>query len=131
MTSIKKIKEELKGVNRYEVVIYGSFVRKNSTSKSDIDVAVISREKDRGKNRKLWYELLSKAPYPYELKIFELLSLPIQIEIINNYKVIFGDSLEISEYFYNFRRLWKDTEKRYCENQFHSVKEKMSILQRN
>ena len=55
---------------------------------------------------------------------------PVKIEIINNYKVIFGNQLEISEYFYHFRKLWKDMEKRYRENQFASIKEKRQLLRK-
>ncbi|HDH44732.1 MAG TPA: nucleotidyltransferase domain-containing protein, partial [Thermococcus sp.] len=54
----------------------------------------------------------------------------IKIEIIRDYKVICGDELEISEYFYHFRKLWKDMEKRIKENQFSGVKEKVSLRRR-
>ena len=130
MTSIKKIKNKLKALDNYEVVVFGSLISGKHTKRSDIDIAVITRLKSRGKNKEIWYNLLNKVLSGYDLKVFELLPLPMQISISDNHKVIFGDSLEISEYFYHFRKLWRDVEKRYNENQFTSLKEKKEALQR-
>ena len=130
MTSIKKIKNNLKGLNNYEVVIFGSLINRKYTKRSDIDSAVITRIKNREKNKEIWFNLLNKVTSGYDLKVFELLPLPMQISIADGHIVIFGDSLEISEYFYHFRKLWKDVEKRYKENQFASIKEKKEALQR-
>ncbi|MEM2985143.1 MAG: hypothetical protein QXL24_07970, partial [Candidatus Jordarchaeaceae archaeon] len=47
-----------------------------------------------------------------------------------NYVVVFGDPLEISEYFYYYRRLWKDVEQRYKDNQFTSYKEVLQGIKR-
>ena len=38
------------------------------------------------------------------IRIFELLPLQIKISVIENCRVVFGDKLDISEYFYNFRK---------------------------
>ena len=130
MVSSKKIIEDLKALSSYEVVLFGSFAKNESTLKSDIDVAVITKIKDKKKNKRIWYRLLGKIHHKYDIKVFEILPLPIQIEIINNYRVVFGNPLSISEYFYHFRKLWKDVEKRYKENQFSSIKEKKEALQR-
>jgi predicted nucleotidyltransferase len=62
------------------------------------------------------------------MKIFELLPLYIQIEIISNSIVVSGDELELSEYFYKFRKKWKDMKFRYESNQFQSIEEKMQSL---
>ncbi len=51
----------------------------------------------------------------------------IQIEIIKNHRMIYDDKLELSEYFYRFRKLWKDMEHRVKENQFKSIKEKVKL----
>ena len=129
MPSLKKIKEDLKALKQYDVVLFGSIASKQATPRSDIDIAVLSKTSDREKNKDLWYNLLEKVPTSYDFKVFELLPLPIQINIANNNKVIFGDPLEISEYFYYFRKLWKDTEKRYIDNQFSNFREKQKTLQ--
>ena len=130
MILTKKIKDELKALKDYEVVIFGSLVNGKYTKRSDIDVAVITRIKSREKNKEIWYNLLDKVSSSYDLKVFELLPLPMQISIADSHKVIFGDSIDISEYFYHFRKLWKDVEKRYMENQFTSIKEKKEALQK-
>jgi hypothetical protein len=41
-----------------------------------------------------------------------LLPLYIKIEIIQNHLLIFGNPYELGEYFYLFRKLWKDQEHR-------------------
>ncbi|MDK2988166.1 MAG: uncharacterized protein PWQ47_1304, partial [Methanothermococcus sp.] len=72
---------------------------------------------------------LRKLGGKYDLKIFEELPLYIQINIIKNFKgnVIYGDELELSEYFYKFRKLWRDMEHRIKENTFSSVREKILL----
>ena len=106
------------------VVLYGSYAKGTQTKRSDIDVCLI-------KPKKGTYErVLEKLGGKYDVKIFEDLPLYLKIEIIKNYKVIHGNELEISEYFYHFRKLWKDMEKRIKENQFSSVKEKVSLRRR-
>lgn len=128
MTNVKKIEAHLKLLKPYEVVLFGSVVKKETTIRSDIDVAVISRLHDKKQNMDLWYALLGKVPDGYDLKVFELLPLPMQIEIANNYKVMYGNSIQISEYFYHFRKLWKDVERRYRQNQFSGIRERKEAL---
>ena len=72
-----------------------------------------------------------KIPSIYHLNIFELLHLNVKADIMDNHIVIFGDRLEISEYFYHFRKLWNDQKHRYYDNQFSSFKEKMKALSSN
>ena len=73
-------------------------------------------------------ELLGKLPLKYEIRIFELLPIHIQISIIENFKVIFGDLLEISEYFYQFRKKWDDCKDKILSNQFVSYKERVFLI---
>jgi len=42
---------------------------------------------------------------------------------MKNYKVLFGDEVEISEYFYFYRKLWADSKHRIFDNQFKNLKE--------
>ncbi len=126
---LRKVKEDLSFCKEYWVVLFGSHV--NGTfiqSRSDIDVAIITRNRNRPQNFKTWCEILGEIPPLYDLKVFELLPLIIQIEIIKNYNVIFGDPLEISEYFYRFRTIWKDEAIRFKNNQFHSIREKLEAI---
>jgi len=66
----------------------------------------------------------------YDIKIFELLPLFIQIEVIENYQVLFGDKLDISEYFYHYRKIWEDMANRIESNRFTSVSEKMYLIEK-
>lgn len=124
-----QIREELKFLKeKYEVVAYGSYVEGGMRPNSDIDIAVISHQTNKELNIKLQEELLGKLPLKYEVRIFELLPIHIQISIIENYRVVFGDLLEISEYFYHFRKKWDDCKYRILMNQFLSYKERVSLI---
>lgn len=128
--NLKKIKTDLKPLQKFgDVVIFGSYATGDATPRSDIDAAVVTGKRDREKNKEIWWDLLGKAnPAKYDIKVFELLPLPVQMSIIENYVVVYGNRLDLSEYFYFYRKLWKDVEPRYKENQFKSVKEKIKAL---
>lgn len=112
----------------YEIILFGSAVEGAMRPKSDIDIAVLSRNQNQKSNIDLQKELLGKFPLKFDLRVFELLPIYIQISIIQNYKVIFGDPLEISEYFYNFRKKWDDCKHRILSNQFSSYHERLSLF---
>lgn len=130
LKDLNKIKEELSGLKKYDAVIYGSYAKGRSGPKSDIDIAIISRKTSYAENIRLWKNLLGKIPENYDLKVFELLPLEIKISVIKNYIVLFGDRLDISEYFYHFRKLWNDTKFRFWANQFSSFKEKINLMRK-
>ncbi|MFX1572834.1 MAG: nucleotidyltransferase family protein [Promethearchaeota archaeon] len=126
---VKQIREDLHFLrDKHEVVIYGSRVEGGVRPKSDIDIAIISYETEKEQNIALQKELLGIFPLKYDIRIFELLPIYIQISIIENYKVIFGDPLEISEYFYSFRKKWDDCKYRILSNQFSSYRERLSLI---
>jgi len=128
--SMLKIKKNLDFCSNYWTVLYGSFVKGNFIlNRSDVDVAIITKVKYKESNSKLWLSLLEKITPSYDIKIFELLPLFLKIEIIESYYVLFGDPLEISEYFYNYRSIWKEMVGRYKSNQFISIQEKISLLE--
>ena len=127
--SLNEIKNDLDYLNDYWTIVYGSYItEKFIPNRSDIDIAVITRQKEELTNKKIWIKLLKHTKIEYDLKIFELLPLYIKMNIINDYTVLFGDPLEISEYFYFFRKIWKDIEPRIQANQFKNVKEKINSL---
>ncbi len=130
MKNLQEIKKDLSLLNDYEVVLFGSYASGKADIRSDIDIAIITREKDRKKAMELWNKVLGKAPENYDIKIFELLPLHIKASLFQNYKVVFGNRLDISEYFYEFRKLWNDMKYRFKENQFRSAKEKIMALER-
>jgi len=41
--------------------------------------------------------------------------------------VLFGDDLDISEYFYKYRKRWEDVKNRIFSNQFKDFRERMRI----
>jgi predicted nucleotidyltransferase len=111
------------------VVIYGSYLTNDFIpSRSDIDIAVITQKKNEEINLEIWNSLLGKTPSVYDIRIFELLPLYIKMEIINHHLVLFGDPLEISEYFYYYRKIWKDMEHRIRNNQFENIKKKIKLM---
>ena len=128
--SLSQIKQELAFLQPYGVVLYGSYASGKATSRSDIDIAVITQKRGREENLKIWRSLLGKTVPPYDIKVFELLPLEIQISIADTCKVVFGNAGDIFEYFYRFRRAWKDVRPRFLENQFRSFKEKAALLRR-
>ncbi len=113
----------------YEVVVFGSYASKTANNRSDIDIAVITRTNDRSRCIKIWKGLLGRAPPVYDIRIFELLPLQIKISVIANYEVIFGNRLDLSEYFYIFRKIWQDTKHRIEENRFGSAKEQIEAIE--
>ena len=114
----------------HDVVLFGSAVEGGMRSTSDIDIAVLSRNQSNEKNLTLQGELLGKFPLKFDVRVFELFPIYIQISIIQHYEVIFGDPLEISEYFYEFRKKWDDCKYRILSNQFSSYKERLSLMNR-
>ena len=125
------IKNDLRFLADYDVVIFGSYVKKNTNQRSDIDVAVITKNSDRDDNIATWSELIGKAPEIYDIKIFELLPIQIKASVMDNYEVAYGNMVDISEYFYGFRKMWNDVRHRIEENQFKSAREKIALIEQH
>ncbi len=127
--SLNKLKEDLVFYKGYWTILFGSALSQDFIpERSDIDIAIITQKKDKNANIAIWESILGFIPPNYDIKIFELLPLYIQIDIIKNYLVLFGDSLEISEYFYYYRKIWKDMAIRIDNNQFNSIQEKLERI---
>ena len=126
--SLNQLRKELISLKKYRVVVYGSYTSGDYTARSDIDLAIITKVPSPEQNKKIYVSLLGKTSEKYDLKIFELLPLDIKASLMENYLVLFGDPLEISEYWYHFRKLWDDSKHRYYANQFTSIQEKMAAL---
>lgn len=112
----------------YEVVLFGSFVEGGFRKESDIDVAIITRNSNREELIELYSTLIGIVPPLYDIRVFELLPLKIHQAIIDHYYTLFGDHLEISEYFYYYRKLWDDCKYRMMENQFRHFQEKIDLM---
>ena len=107
------IRDEVNGV-----LLFGSAVKGEQTTRSDIDIALV-----RQKNKRVLLKVFERLGGKYDVKIFEDLPLCIKMAIIKNHQIIFGNEVELSYYFYRFRREWKDMEYRVLSNQFKSVRE--------
>jgi predicted nucleotidyltransferase len=112
---------------KYEVILFGSLVEGGFRPESDIDIGVITRNRNQKYNIELQKNLLGQFPLKFDVRVFELFPIDIQISIIQNYEVLFGDPLEISEYFYEYRKKWDDCKDRILSNQFSSYHERLSL----
>lgn len=126
---IEEIQKDLtKLKTNYDAVLFGSHHSGDSRVDSDIDIAIISKSNDKGQNIKLQKDLIERFGTQYDIRVFELYPIHIQISIIFNYSPIFGDPLEISEYFYQYRKKWDDCKNRVMSNQFDSYHDRLEIL---
>jgi len=130
MKSIEDIKGDLSFAKDYEIIIFGSYAGKTAEKRSDIDIAIITREHDRQKCIEIWKETFGSTPDIYDIKIFELLPLRIKVSAMRKFDVVFGNRLDISEYFYGYRKLWNDVKHRIETNRFSSMREKLIVLKR-
>lgn len=126
--SPEEIREDLRAISDFEAVIFGSYVTREFREGSDINVAVITRTRDRRKNMEIQKKLFSLARPPYDLRVFELLPIKVKASVMNDYIVLFGDELEISEYFYHWRKIWDDM--KYRISYHESLEEKIRAIER-
>ncbi|ADC66001.1 DNA polymerase beta domain protein region [Ferroglobus placidus DSM 10642] len=89
------------------VLIFGSSVKGKGR---DVDVCIVAKDDP----KKILKEVFSKVDASkYDVWIFEELPLYMKIEVIENHEIVFcKDELELYEYFYQFRKLWKDQKRR-------------------
>ena len=125
---IEVIREELALLSKYQAVVYGSFVTGEFRKGSDVDVAVITGIKDVKKNVEIQKSFFGKFNPVYDIRVFELLPIKVKASVFSNYLVLFGDELEISEYFYYWRKLWEDVRHRISYHE--SYIEKMKAIER-
>lgn len=126
--SLEEIRRDLESLSMFEVVIFGSYVTGEFREGSDIDIAVITRLRDQERNLEIQRSLIGKFKPIYDVRVFELLPIKVKASIIENCIVLFGDELEISEYFYHWRKIWEDVKHRI---EYHaSVEEKLKAIER-
>ncbi|MFQ6063488.1 MAG: nucleotidyltransferase domain-containing protein [Methanosarcinales archaeon] len=124
MEIIKKLREDFSQFKKdaFAILLFGSQVKGNSTERSDIDVCIVKPN-----SKDLLAKVYKKVGGKYDVKIFEELPLHIKIDIINNHNIIYGNNLDLSEYFYYFRKLWSFMVPRIKANQFRNFKERMDL----
>ena len=113
MEDFKPFKDKVEGI-----LLFGSSVKNERTQRSDIDICLVEPKSD-----DILFKVFEKVGGKYDVKIFEKLPLTLQIDIIKNHRVIFGDEVELSYYFYGYRKLWKDNKPRIEKNSFEDVED--------
>jgi len=114
---IKQLKKDLSILEKRKdilaVLLFGSrLFPEYVTNRSDIDICVVAPNVKNHFDLQLeLYRLVRNDKY--DIKVFELLPLYLKIEIIKNHEIIFArNKLDLYEYFYFYRKLWKDQEYR-------------------
>ncbi|MHA1616204.1 MAG: nucleotidyltransferase domain-containing protein [Candidatus Njordarchaeales archaeon] len=112
---IREIKKQVRKIfdlqEVHSILIFGSFAKGEISERSDIDICVVApgvKNKEKFTNK-----IAGMLPKNYDVCLFELLPLYMKIEVIKNHIVLYTkDILELYEYFYHYRKLWKDQEHR-------------------
>lgn len=114
MVNTKDIKRDFEFVKSikeaHSVLLFGSYAKGDFHKRSDIDICIVAPSCKAVKSKAiLLSKILKNLKKPYDVRLFEEFPLYIQIEIIKNHKIIFSkDTLELSYYFYKFRKLWQE-----------------------
>jgi predicted nucleotidyltransferase len=113
-TNIKEIKEDFSFLEGriLGVVVFGSFVKKELSEKSDVDICIVSPDVPPSEILREVFRNLDVVRKGYDVKVFEELPLYLKAEVIKHYIVVLGDPGEIAEYFRVFWKIWKDQEHR-------------------
>lgn len=116
-TEIKDIQKDFQFLKDDErilaVLLFGSRASEDSHQRSDTDVCIVAPEQEPKDILMKIFRNLDVHKKEYDVHIFEELPLYIKISIIRNHRTVFSrDKYELSEYFYFYRKLWKDQERR-------------------
>lgn len=92
------------------VLILGSSVDGGIAGSRDVDVCIVAPE---GFDIKEVFRHVDVVGKGYDVWLFEELPLYMKMEVIEKHEVVFcRDIPELYEYFYRFRKLWKDQKRR-------------------
>ncbi len=93
------------------VLLFGSKISGNDTSRSDTDVCIVAPKITEKKEQsqllgKIWQHL---NPDVYDVWLFEELPLYMKMSVISNHIIVAcRDIPALFEYFYPFRKIWAD-----------------------
>ncbi len=122
VNQIQKDFEFIKG-KALGVVLFGSYAKRRETKRSDIDICLISPQVS-------LMEVLRIVGGRYDTKVFEDLPPSIKMEIIRNHQVIIGNEVNLSWYFYKFRKLWGDMRYRIKKYSFKNAGKMIKMRRR-
>ncbi|MBI3034800.1 nucleotidyltransferase domain-containing protein [Candidatus Woesearchaeota archaeon] len=116
-TNLKKDLKEIKD-DVFAILIYGSYAVGGANIRSDVDVCVVLKNNDKEEinnvNRKILR--ISAKNEKYDIRIFEQMPLFMKNQVIKNGKVTYAkDKAGLGEYFYFFRKLWRDQSVNWVE----------------
>lgn len=95
------------------ILLYGSYLMDNETSRSDIDICIVAPNEDIHQLISIILQNVNVTSKKYDVRVFQELPLYIKIHVIENGKLIYsGDKLDLYEYFYLYRKLWNDQKHR-------------------
>jgi predicted nucleotidyltransferase len=117
---LETVREQLSGLSKLDVLLFGSYVTGDYRPSSDIDIAILAHTEISEEMIELKMNLLGEIPYGYDISVFEALPTIIKSGILENYIVLFGDPLEISEYL---RKFWKESQDYKFRFELPSIKE--------
>ncbi len=126
-TFIASLKNDFEFISRdvSGVLLYGSHAKGVADMRSDIDICIV-----KPRSNKVIERIFAKLGDKYDVKVFEYLPVYVKMEVIGNYKVIFGSEPDISYYFYGFRKLGQDMKNRILANRFSSAREMVTMRKR-
>jgi len=112
MDEEENIRKELQSLQKdvLAILIYGSMAKGKENKRSDIDICLVAPDSNL---KELYKKMLPLVKEKYDIKIFEDMPLFLKIEVIKNHKIVYAKNIyQLYEYFYKFRKIWKDQEHR-------------------
>ena len=95
------------------ILLYGSYLLDNETSKSDIDICIVAPNEDIHQLISFILQNVNVSSKKYDVRVFQELPLYIKIHVIENGKLIYSENeLDLYEHFYLYRKLWNDQKHR-------------------
>lgn len=96
------------------ILIFGSATKGIEREKSDIDICIVApKVKDKVELLLKIYSKVDVVKKNYDVWIFEELPLFMKVEVIENNAIIHTKSLrDLHDYFYSFKKTWKDQARR-------------------
>lgn len=93
------------------LLLYGSQAHQDAHSRSDVDLCIVNPDTPAVLNEV--FRRVDVAGKGYDVYLFEELPLYMQMEVIRNHVVVFSRNIySLYEYFYPYRKRWKDQEHR-------------------
>lgn len=93
------------------LLLYGSHATGDAHRRSDVDLCIVRPDTEAVLTET--FRRVDVAGKGYDVYLFEELPLYLQVEIIRSHRVVLcRDIYDLHEYFYPYRKRWKDQEHR-------------------